>query len=123
MCGHQIIRHSDKQYIFFDIEAHFVNLEHVPILLVAHKVCKLCANNMSSLSECDVCCENFFKGTECVQFFIQWLIETCSQKHTSVLAHNLKKYDGLFILKKLHELGKCPKFLNRGCQIWEITIP
>ena len=42
---------------------------------------------------------------------------------TTVVAHNFPKYDGVFILKTLHQLGKSPEIKNRGTQILEINIP
>ena len=120
------IRNNDNQkYIFFDIESQFVHSEHIPILIIAHEVCQHCANNVFNPhkpQECDICNEKSFQGISCVKDFIEWIMTDLNDP-TTVLAHNLRKYDGLFILKTLHELGKSPEIKNRGTQILEINIP
>ena len=117
-----------QQYIFFDLEAQFVdttvpncNVEHSPILIVAHRVCGSCADNILNVNhrtDCPNCTEHSFKG----QDFIEWLFNGRNFDST-VIAHNFKGYDGVFILKKLIQLGKSPTFACRGSQILEITIP
>ena len=68
---------DNQRYIFFDIESQFVDSEHIPILIIAHEVCKSCANNVLNPKkphECAMCCEKSFQGISCVKDFIEWIM-------------------------------------------------
>ena len=122
---------AHQQYIFFDIESQFIDTpdertvsQHIPILIIAHRVCGRCANKIFDTTQrasCSRCTPHIFKGESCIKDFIEWLFNG-NNFYSTVIAHNFKGYDGIFILKKLHELGKSPEFTTRGSQILEITI-
>ena len=120
---------SRQQFVFFDIESLMqdvdnvrLNKEHVPNLLVAHRVCQNCSDSKDAVSqECPVCIEKVFAGIGCVSKFLEWLFKP-ENHHTSVFSHNSSAYDGLFIFRELWKQGKSPEFVNKGNKIIEITV-
>ena len=117
---------KEKNFIFYDIESMLVglegskyNCEHIPNLLVSHRVCQPCADKPKD--NCTICCQKVFKGTECVSDFIAWIFS--ENLNSTVIAHNLSSYDGLFILRELSIQGKSPDIIPRGSRILEITVP
>ena len=88
-------------YIFFDYECMVINNEHFPNLVIADKSCIKCIDQWSFLNgghlkECKDTCGIFkFKKNK---DFCDWLLK---QKHYVCVAHNLKGYDGAFILQYL----------------------
>lgn len=112
----------------FDIESMFVTdadgvETHVPILLVSLTVCNLCYCETAVLAKdivsgifkplkrasCAVCLDylHVYRGSNCVKLFCDYIYNTLAlhasriQKNMQVrvLAHNLKSYDGRFILR------------------------
>ena len=109
----------------FDIESMFVMSNgvetHQPVLLVALTVCSVCykANNVLARDgncfrplkerDCDICLsyEHVYRGEDCVQRFCDYVYKTLAPRASQVsrnmqvrvLAHNLKSYDGRFILR------------------------
>jgi hypothetical protein len=86
-----IIQKPFKGYIFFDYEAMQVGEEHVPNLIVANKVCLKCL--LSYSVQCTTCENKIWKNNI---DFCNWLF---SNKHCIAIAHNMKSYDGYFIMQ------------------------
>ena len=79
-------------YIFFDYEAYQdKDGNHVPNLIIARKIC---ANCLDSKDRCQSCLEihKFYNNND----FCEWLL---NNDHHIALAHNLKGYDGTFIVR------------------------
>ncbi|CAF0902143.1 unnamed protein product [Brachionus calyciflorus] len=76
-------------FIFFDYEAYVDNGVHVPNLVMAQKVCIKCLNSKERCIDCNqyISKEN--------NSFCEWLFK---QENYIAVAHNLKGYDGVFIL-------------------------
>ncbi|XP_072033428.1 uncharacterized protein [Amphiura filiformis] len=64
-----------------------------------------------------------FKGESCMEEFCLWLFKGESHKHARCMAHNLKGYDGYFILQFLYENAIKPKVIMNGAKIMSITVP
>ena len=114
-----------RQFIFFDIEARQERMQngrafHDPNLLVSSTVCQECYDfETKEQNEDRICqCEGkqVFWGTDCVKHFVAYLIDTILPKcdpetiHNSrsaepyyafVIAHNMRAYDGQFLLREL----------------------
>jgi hypothetical protein len=103
---------TSKGYVFFDYEAMTVNGYHIPNLIVAHKKCKACTSNKNCNSECG---EYIFYNND---DFCMWLFE---QKNFTAIAHNMKSYDGYFLLqyivKNVLPKEKLPEILLNGSKI------
>ena len=82
-----------KGYIFFDYEC-MVGEFHEPNLIIAEQICMDCINGNGSncLGTCGV--RSFKKNNE----FCRWLID---QENHIAMAHNMKAYDGHFIMNFL----------------------
>lgn len=109
-----------KIIVAFDIESYQKptrynsdKYQHVANLLIAHVCCDVCWNALekAKTSHCAVCgpIEHRFYGDECVREFNDYLIDNlspiaCRKKaQIDVYAHNLKGYDGKFVLRDLME--------------------
>lgn len=78
-------------YILFDYEAYpDADNKHVVNLVIAEKICVDC---IDLSTRCDKCCIVKFHDNDS---FCKWLFE---QDNCIALAHNLKGYDGCFILQ------------------------
>ena len=83
-------------YIFFDIETVVeANKIHVPNLIMAAKRCVDCLNCEELCSQCNIKYE-----FDNVKDFGDWLM---SHENYIIFAHNLKGFDGCFILKYILE--------------------
>ena len=80
-------------FIFFDYEAFQTNNVHVPNLIIAQKVCSDCIN---STIRCNENCQHVVFYTN--KSFCSWLF---NQNDFICIAHNLKGYDGIFIMQYL----------------------
>jgi hypothetical protein len=83
--------------IFFDYECMNTDGDHVPNLIVADKVCVKCLEkwkvpNLHCPNNCGV--KTFTNNND----FCFWLL---LQKQFICIAHNLRAYDGIFIMKYL----------------------
>lgn len=111
----------------FDIESMFVTNAgvetHQPILLVSLTVCNICYKEINVLARqeesldykplkighCSVCLDfmHIYRGEDCVQRFCDYVYNvlaphasrTTKNMQVRVMAHNLKSYDGRFILR------------------------
>jgi len=122
-----ILRESDKinkkkkfnGYIFFDYEAGSTNGTHNPNLIVIKKICCKCLDSTPT-HKCNDC-ENikFFDNSK----FCEWLF---MQKHHVAIAHNLKGYDGVFIMNYILEnflsIDKLPNVCLNGTKIISISF-
>ena len=106
-------------YIFFDYEAYqSVNGTHIPNLIMAQKVCTTCQD---SAIRCNNCLKKYIFYNN--DSFCRWLLK---QHHYIAIAHNLKGYDGTFIVKYLIDnlLPKdpLPKLIVNGTKILSIDF-
>jgi hypothetical protein len=92
-----------KGYIFFDYECMNVDGKHIPILVIAEKICLVCLRewktlvngNRSLKCKTSDCGRSYYYDNNS---FCRWLLQ---QRHFICLAHNLKAYDGIFIMNFL----------------------
>ena len=73
-------------HVYFDIECRFDAHQHTPTLLVYWNEED---DNPVSLH-----------GEDCVKQFLQYLETLCEDYNVTVIAHNFKGYDGLFVLRE-----------------------
>lgn len=67
--------------------------------------------------------EKSFKGEKSLQGFLEFLTETKQFNGYTVIAHNLRGYDGIFVLKELLNSGSIPKVIVRGQKIMMLSVP
>ncbi|XP_035677014.1 uncharacterized protein LOC118416064 [Branchiostoma floridae] len=93
---------------FFDFETTQVSGEHVPILCVVQK-----AKSNSAV---------YFKGADTTKAFCRWLLRD-EMKRSTFMAHNLKGFDGHFILKYLLDNAMTPHVIYCGGKLMSMEIP
>lgn len=104
---------NTQLFIFFDLECtqtkpftdNSERFEHVPNLCVAHQACETCMMDNNIDEECVNCGarEHVFHGGDIIEKFMTYLGEFPEKfKNIKILAHNLQKYDGHFILRYLY---------------------
>lgn len=98
---------------------------HVPNLCVAQNVCSKCINNQDISQDCTTCGrrQHVFKVSP-VKSFLNYISKLGNNKtHVIALAHNMKGYDGIFIMRELvKEQSKwTPKIIATGTKIMSIT--
>ncbi|XP_062597068.1 uncharacterized protein LOC134258520 [Saccostrea cucullata] len=126
-------------------------LQHKPNLVVAHKTCPDCINDVdiSMHPKCETCgmrckicgardkkekcylrppcvdtCgfrETVFRGDDTARMFCDWLFREHHKGYT-VLAHNMKGYDGYFVLEYLIENSVIPKVIYAGSKIMYMHV-
>ena len=119
------------RFLFFDLETTQntpigenalgpINL-HVVNLCVVQKACDICKDWPDIKEECTVCGERqkIFKGENSMEEFCKWLFRK-EHKRCVVLAHNMKGFDGQFLLKYLHDNAILPRIILRGLQIMRL---
>lgn len=108
-------RASPKEFniIFFDLECtqetpteYADHFKHVANLCITKAVCENCFRNVDHAPVCAKCtpknhCFDNAEGRNCVDKFLDFLEETFTNEHVIVIAHNLKGYDGHFIMEAL----------------------
>jgi hypothetical protein len=112
---------QDKQfngYIFFDYEARVNNSTHEPNLIIARKVCVDCLEEQKI--ECNNCVKKvFYTNAD----FCNWLFD---QSYCIAIAHNLKGYDGVFVLNHILNVfvstDSKPNVLMNGTKILSIEF-
>ena len=109
-------------YIFFDFEAYKVddNSEHIVNLAMAQKICINCLD-LEDGKRCNQC---QFKHTFYnISDYCYWAFQ---QENTIQIAHNMKKYDGIFILNfivnNLLPTDTDPIVISNGAKIMSITF-
>jgi hypothetical protein len=103
-------------FVFFDFESYLnEENEHVVNLAMAQKVCKKCLD-IPYQDRCNECTSKYIFYS--LKEYCDWSVK---QKNTIQIAHNLKGYDGVFILKYfLENLLPCettPEVILTGCKI------
>ena len=92
-------KNEDKTegFIFFDFESMNVDGLHVPKITIADKLCMNCIN-IWKIQDNSIICDNDcgIKSFKTNDEFCYWLLK---QKNYTGFAHNLKSYDGIFIMK------------------------
>ena len=106
-------------FIFFDFESYLnEDSEHIVNLAMAQKVCKKCVD-LTYDQRCEECNKKYIFYN--LADYCDWAMR---QKNTVQIAHNLKGYDGVFILKYfLENLLPCestPEVILTGCKILAI---
>ena len=114
-------------FIFFDFECRQDTGVHIPIYCIAHRACDLCIDKPLDF-HCSTCIEFeerrkvIFQGEETLSEFCNWLF---SKQHKGItgIAHNLKGYDGQFILNYIIKVGlKLPKLIMNGNNIIKLEF-
>ena len=103
-------------YIFFDYECIVGCSDHVPNLIIAEKVCNDCLHQDTCMAGCKIF--SFHNNDE----FCEWLLK---QDNAIAIAHNLRAYDGVFIMKYLadHPVPKDKlSIVLSGSKIITITV-
>ena len=98
---------TEQKYLFFDFECIQETGIHVPNLVIIHDM----EGN-----------ETLFKGPNTRDDFCNWLF---TEEHEGVIcvAHNLKAYDGYFILQYLYNQAILPELILNGTKIMSISVP
>jgi restriction endonuclease S subunit len=91
------IKNQTKGYIFYDYVSMNEDGLHIPNLIIADKMCFDCIDRWKVNEMRESCVNNcgFFNFNN-NNDFCYWLLE---QKKFTGFAHNLKAYDGIFIMK------------------------
>ena len=115
-------KNKQKSYIFFDFECTQESGIHVPNYCVAQITCFECRDQAID-TPCTHCGEKrqfIFKGPTTGDDFCKWLID----EHSDVIAvaHNMKGYDGMFVLDYLYRNCIIPKMILNGAKIMSIDI-
>jgi len=106
-----------KGYIFFDYEASQEKGLHEPNLVCVLKICSECID-VKKMS-CFECCKKVFSTNNS---FCKWLFK---QSHCIAIAHNMKAYDGVFIMNyivnNLTPSDGLPYVINSGSKLLSIS--
>ena len=92
-------------------------------------MCELCADKSEddplykSCKHCSESRQKIFKGDKCKEEFCDWLFSSKETDNSIALAHNLKAYDGYFLLSFLYDNAIIPDVIYTGCKIQSITLP
>jgi hypothetical protein len=112
--NHRNKEELDANFIFFDYECYQLDGKHIPNLIIAEQVCKNCINNNDCKIDCGI--KKFYNNID----FCLWLFDE-SHKNFTAIAHNMKSYDGIFILKYIVEsfvtIYKRPEILMNSSKI------
>ena len=108
-------------FIFFDFESYVnKNIEHIVNLAMAQKICYKCID-LEYSKRCVKCMTQYIFYN--LEDYCNWCVQ---QKNTIQIAHNLKGYDGVFILQNfLRNLLPCetvPEDILNGCKILSIMF-
>lgn len=98
--------------------------KHIPNFCVAQRVCASCLEWPEFDKVCGTCNnreQKIFKGETTVSAFCEWLL-TETNSDAIAIAHNMKGYDGHFVLSYLTKTGRCPDVLMNGSKIMRLTI-
>ena len=120
---------EDPTYVFFDFECSQDKLFkegdgfRIPLhrLVCAHArlTCPICIDQPTD--DCTVCEEKLFFGKDALDKFCSWLF--AMKKRTIAIAHNMKGYDGQFVLNWLHKNSAVPpKPICRGSELIMIKV-
>jgi hypothetical protein len=115
-----------QKFCFFDFETdqssgeHVVNYIHMRYFVPKEKQGDLSNHELWQGEWVD----GIFKGPEALQDFLCELIQN-EKKFAgyTVIAHNLRGFDGIFILKELVKNNICPNVIVKGQKILYMTVP
>lgn len=119
------------RYVFFDTESsqdtlieqdkHGNVFQHKVNCCIAQWTCTNCLS-MGKDSECNICREGYYKwfGYDSINQFCQWLFKDGPQDRTICMAHNMKSYDGIFVLNWLHKQSCKPEIIKNGYKLMMI---
>ena len=114
---------SPLKYIFFDFECTQDGGIHKPNLCVAEMVCEECAEKQHEF-HCKFCTpRKVFKGENTQTEFCSWLFQSPQTENSVAIAHNMKSYDGIFLLEYLFANACVPKVVYSGAKVMSIEIP
>lgn len=145
--GHEGRLEKSKRRLFSTSNGKF---EHVPNLVIAHKVCEMCVDEaITTDSTCQYCetrcpeCSHFdkenkcftkepceetcgfrkvmFRGENVKQEFGRWLFSKHNKNYTA-LAHNMKGYVGYFLLEYLVDYSILPQVIYSGSKLMYIHV-
>ncbi|XP_069107303.1 uncharacterized protein [Argopecten irradians] len=110
-------------YIFFDFECIQETGFHIPNLCVAQKTCKVCIDRPinGDNQHCDGCGIRQMTFTD-AETFCDWVFSPSHSKYT-IVAHNMKGYDGYFLLAYLYKNAIKPEIIFSGGKIMYMYIP
>lgn len=138
--------------IYFDLETQQNTLlnssdstkfKHIPNLCVTQSICCECDMSRNISDPCHFCGqkrENIFHSENCVEQLMDYIAEKENEQKTrkvnrkdrtvakyeyiTVFAHNLKGFDGQFILKYIYESDRFPNpgLIMNGTKIIQITL-
>ena len=94
-------------FVYFDIESMQETGVHIPNLLI-------CQTSESEEMHC-------FEGEQCVSDFLDDLEEECDG-NVVVVAHNMKGYDGYFILNEYYARYSTPNLILQGAKILSMSL-
>ena len=94
------------EYLFFDIESSQDEGQHIGNFLIVQD---------------EMGFETVFKGDECVNQFITWLLDGTHQG-AIVIAHNLPGYDGFLICEQFYKECILPKLILSGAKIMSMDL-
>jgi hypothetical protein len=85
-----------NSYIFFDFETYIdeTTNKHVVNLALAQKICSKCVDELDSTKRCNDCKKRH--SFDNISNFTKWILK---QKRSTIIAHNFKAFDGIFLLK------------------------
>lgn len=121
-----------KTWIFFDFEtrqdleisenAYGAICKHEINCCVVQKVCHGCRKN-EKLGTCPNCGPNelVFKGDTAGHDFCKWLFTPCN-KGAVAIAHNMRGFDGQFILDYCHKNVLKPEICPRGLSLLSLEV-
>ena len=74
--------------------------------------------------ECETCGikQHVFKGKDTGKEFCEWLFGDETNKGSTVIAHNFKSYDGVFIQQYLYDNCIIPNLIMSGGKIMNLTV-
>ena len=109
-------------YIFFDFETYKLddNSDHIVNLAMAQKICVKCLD-LEDEKRCNAC--QFKHKFNNITDYCYWAFQ---QENTIQIAHNMKKYDGVFILNfivnNLLPTDLDPTVISNGAKIMSIRF-
>jgi DNA polymerase type B, organellar and viral len=117
-------------FCFFDLECSQTKLfkgrvdcrEHVPNLCVRRQSCDDCME--SDAEYCDTCGTRnaIYRGESAISDFISYLLHDRKSLDVFVISHNMRSYDGQFILRALVDSGRTPQVIMQGSKILSIEL-
>jgi len=92
---------------------------HTPVLCVVQKACNICKGEPDKT--CKKCNQKefIFRGEDCLKNLCDWLFSG-ENKNAIVIAHNMKAFDGQFVLQYMHSNAIKPTIIPKGLELMVI---